>query len=175
MIQTALSSYEIKESIGKGSFATVYKGIQKSTGREVAIKKIQLARFRDQPNTMRMLRREVEVQKGLSHEFCVEYLDYFEDHQFMYLIQELLTGGDLLGYIMKSSGLTESTTKKIARMALTALDYMHRMGVAHRDIKPENILLTKGKNPICKITDFGLAKMAAEGTEFVSLLCPSRT
>ena len=58
--------YEMRESIGKGSFATVYEAIQKSTGRSVAIKVIKKARFKDQ-KTMLMLRREIEIMKVLDH------------------------------------------------------------------------------------------------------------
>lgn len=60
--------YEIQgSSIGKGSFATVYKAIERSSGRTVAVKVIKKARFKDQPKTMAMLRREIEVMKSLSH------------------------------------------------------------------------------------------------------------
>lgn len=48
-------------------------------------------------------------------------------------------------------------------MVCDAVAYLHERGIAHRDLKPENLLLTKGSRPLCKVTDFGLAKMIDEG------------
>lgn len=48
-------------------------------------------------------------------------------------------------------------------MVCDAVAYLHERGIAHRDLKPENLLLTKGTRPLCKVTDFGLAKMIDEG------------
>lgn len=56
----------------------------------------------------------------------------------------------------------ESDTREIALMVCEAVAYLHSKGVAHRDLKPENLLLTKGLRPLCKVTDFGLAKMATD-------------
>lgn len=54
-------------------------------------------------------------------------------------------------------------------MVCEALAYLHSKGVAHRDIKPENLLLSKGKRPVCKITDFGLAKISSEQSKLKTL------
>lgn len=53
----------------------------------------------------------------------------------------------------------ENETREIALMVCEAVAYLHSKGIAHRDLKPENLLLTKGTRPLCKVTDFGLAKM----------------
>lgn len=50
-------------------------------------------------------------------------------------------------------------------MICQAVDYLHSVGIAHRDIKPENILMSKGSRPLCKVGDFGLAKMIDAGTK----------
>lgn len=90
---------------------------------------------------------------------------------------EYVDGGDLLDYVMSRQGLSafpsplsiippthrpsaeESETREIALMVCEAVSYLHSQGVAHRDLKPENLLLSKGLRPLCKVTDFGLAKM----------------
>ncbi|KAL8278358.1 hypothetical protein RQP46_009250 [Phenoliferia psychrophenolica] len=156
--------YDVREQIGKGSFATVRKGIQRATGNMVAIKIIQKARFASNPKTMEMISREVEIMKNLDHKYCVRYIDYFEDEQRMWLVMEYVDGGDLLDYVMKRQGLSESDTREIALMVCEAVAYLHSKGVAHRDLKPENLLLTRGARPLAKVTDFGLAKMVDNNT-----------
>lgn len=54
-------------------------------------------------------------------------------------------------------------------MVCTAVAYLHSRGIAHRDIKPENILMSKGVKPICKVADFGLAKMIDAGSKFKTM------
>ncbi|GAA5827996.1 hypothetical protein JCM3770_005536, partial [Rhodotorula araucariae] len=168
------AAYEVREQIGKGSFATVRKGVRRSDGRIVAIKIIQRARFASNPKTMEMIEREVEIMKGLEHRFCVKCIDYFEDDQRIWLVLEYVDGGDLLDYVMKRRGLKESETREIALMVCEAVAYLHSKGITHRDLKPENLLLTKGAKPICKVTDFGLAKMVDDQT-MLKTMCGTPT
>ncbi|SCZ99098.1 BZ3500_MvSof-1268-A1-R1_Chr7-1g09392 [Microbotryum saponariae] len=167
-------SYEIREQLGKGSFAIVWKGVQRATGRTVAIKVIEKARFMSNEKTMLMIAREVEIMKGLRHKYCVRYYDHFEDEHRIWIVLEYVDGGDLLEYVMKHPGglaCLDGTllagvkeTREIALMVCEAVAYLHSQGVAHRDLKPENLLMSKGVIPVCKVTDFGLAKMVDEGT-----------
>ncbi|TNY18046.1 kinase-like domain-containing protein [Rhodotorula diobovata] len=168
------AAYEVREQIGKGSFATVRKGVRRSDGRIVALKIIQKARFASNPKTMEMIEREVEIMKGLEHRFCVKCIDYFEDDQRIWLVLEYVDGGDLLDYVMKRGGLKESETREIALMVCEAVAYLHSKGITHRDLKPENLLLTRGAKPVCKVTDFGLAKMVDEGT-MLKTMCGTPT
>lgn len=108
---------------------------------------------------------------------------------------EYVDGGDLLDYVMARQGLSaspsplwtaspthrspfaeESETREIALMVCEAVSYLHSQGVAHRDLKPENLLLSKGLRPLCKVTDFGLAKMVDNNVRrFVLLSRPGLT
>ncbi|KAM0746431.1 Pkinase-domain-containing protein [Meredithblackwellia eburnea MCA 4105] len=162
--------YEVREQIGKGSFASVRKAIRRSDGRMMAVKIIQKARFISNPKTMEMISREVEIMKALDHKYCVRYMDYFEDDQRMWLVMEYVDGGDLLDYVMKRQGLSESDTREIALMVCEAVAYLHSKRVTHRDIKPENLLLTRGARPLAKVTDFGLAKMV-DGNTMLRTAC----
>ncbi|GAA5994353.1 serine/threonine-protein kinase [Rhodotorula paludigena] len=168
------TAYEVREQIGKGSFATVRKGVRRSDGRMVAVKIIQRARFASNPKTMEMIEREVEIMKGLEHRFCVKCIDYFEDDQRIWLVLEYVDGGDLLDYVMKRRGLKESETREIALMVCEAVAYLHSKGITHRDLKPENLLLTRGQKPVCKVTDFGLAKMVDDQT-MLKTMCGTPT
>ncbi|KAK4057970.1 hypothetical protein OIO90_001189 [Microbotryomycetes sp. JL221] len=162
-------AYELREQIGKGSFASVYKGVQKSTGKLVAIKKINKARFASNPKTLEMFAREVEIMKDLDHKFCVKCMDSYEDADRIWLVLEYIDGGDLLEYVIQHHGLKEHETREIALMVCEAVAYLHSKGVAHRDLKPENLLLTRGNRPLCKVTDFGLAKMVDNNTKLKTM------
>lgn len=63
----------------------------------------------------------------------------------------------------------EDESREIAHMVCDALSYLHQKGIAHRDLKPENLLLTSGKNPLCKIADFGLAKLQDSKTHLMTM------
>ncbi|GAA5952414.1 hypothetical protein JCM8115_003595 [Rhodotorula mucilaginosa] len=163
------SFYEVREQIGKGSFAVVRKGVRRSDGMMVAIKIIQRARFAHNPKTVEMIEREVGIIQTLEHRFCVRCYDYFEDDQRIWLVLEYVDGGDLLEYVMKRRGLKESEVREIALMICEAVAYLHSRGITHRDLKPENLLLTRGEHPVCKVTDFGLAKMVDDQTRLLTM------
>ncbi|GAA5987117.1 hypothetical protein JCM10908_001032 [Rhodotorula pacifica] len=163
------SFYEVREQIGKGSFAVVRKGVRRSDGMMVAIKIIQRARFAHNPKTVEMIEREVGIIQTLEHRFCVRCYDYFEDDQRIWLVLEYVDGGDLLEFVMKRRGLKESEVREIALMICEAVAYLHSRGITHRDLKPENLLLTRGEHPVCKVTDFGLAKMVDDQTRLLTM------
>ncbi|BGO90811.1 hypothetical protein NBRC10512_000126 [Rhodotorula toruloides] len=156
--------YEVREQLGKGSFATVRKGVRRADGVVVAIKIIQRARFASNPKSVEMIEREIAIMMQLEHRFCVKCFDFFEDDQRIWIVLEYVDGGDLLDYVMKRRGLKENETREIALMICEAVAYLHSQGVTHRDLKPENLLLTKAAHPVCKVTDFGLAKMVDDQT-----------
>ncbi|GAA5860552.1 hypothetical protein JCM8547_000338 [Rhodosporidiobolus lusitaniae] len=166
--------YEVREQLGKGSFATVRKGVRRSDGQIVAIKIIAKARFSSNPQTLNMFQREIQIAKSLDHPFCVKCYDCYEDDQRIWLVLEFVDGGDLLDYVMKRGGLKETEVRELALMICQAVAYLHSKGITHRDLKPENLLLTKGPRPHCKVTDFGLAKMVNEGT-MLKTMCGTPT
>ena len=99
--------YEIRNQIGKGSFATVHRAIDRATGRWRAIKIINKARFANNAQTTMMLKREVAIMKELKHPYIVQYIDGFEDQDHVWLVMELVTGGDLLDFVTDKGGLSE--------------------------------------------------------------------
>lgn len=87
------------DKLGKGQFGEVKKGIHKKTGEQVAIKIIKKKKVSD--NEMQMLRNEIEVLKFCRHPNIVRMLDVFEDFKCVYVVLELLTGGDMFEYLNK--------------------------------------------------------------------------
>eukprot|EP00463_Aulacantha_scolymantha_P001302 TRINITY_DN1935_c1_g1_i1.p1 TRINITY_DN1935_c1_g1~~TRINITY_DN1935_c1_g1_i1.p1 ORF type:complete len:282 (+),score=20.79 TRINITY_DN1935_c1_g1_i1:297-1142(+) len=115
---------------------------------------------------------EVEILKRLNHKNIIKIFDVYETSEELFLVLELVTGGDLFDRIvsLNGKGYPEDRARFIFQQMLEALDYLHRNGVVHRDLKPENILLWKEKSDHIKISDFGLPRMIGEGS-FMKTLC----
>lgn len=95
------------------------------------------------------------------HPHIIRLLDIFENQDYIYIVMENLSGGDLFTYLEKRSfTVTEDRARELAHQIATALYYLHSFGVAHRDLKPENILMSSdSETSDCKIVDFGLSKI----------------
>lgn len=111
------------------------------------------------------LTREIMIHRAIqSHVNVVSLYDVFEDSASIYLVQELLGGGDLYSALKRErGGIPEATALDIVEQILQAIAFMHKHGFAHRDVKPENIMfaerpsLREGRVGIVKLIDFGLA------------------
>ena len=148
--------YILKEQIGEGYFGIVQKGIKIQDQKEVAIKVINKLKL--SIKNYKLICHEVKIMKLLNHPHIVHLEDYFEDDEFIYIIMEYLSGGDLLEYVGENI-LTEKISAKIIKEIARGIKYMNLFGLIHRDLKPENIVFAK-KNDITtlKIIDFGLTK-----------------
>ena len=114
---------------------------------------------------MEFLKAEVEATMQLNHTHIVKYHEFRENRtykkkdgstkQVSYIVQELVEGGELYGYIANSGFFSEKMCRHFFKQMLKAVHYMHERGIAHRDLKPENILLD-AKFDI-KLIDFGFA------------------
>ncbi|KAK0075429.1 hypothetical protein PV326_011601, partial [Microctonus aethiopoides] len=100
----------------------------------------------------------------LTHPNIVQLLETFEDKHKVYLIMELVTGGELFDRIVEKGSYTEKDASGLIRQVLEAVDYMHEQGVVHRDLKPENLLYySADEDSKIMISDFGLSKMEDSG------------
>eukprot|EP01125_Pyxidicula_operculata_P001100 TRINITY_DN10_c0_g1_i3.p1 TRINITY_DN10_c0_g1~~TRINITY_DN10_c0_g1_i3.p1 ORF type:complete len:224 (+),score=79.08 TRINITY_DN10_c0_g1_i3:645-1316(+) len=96
--------------------------------------------------------------RKLKHKNIIALHEVFDESDKIYLVMELVTGGELFDQIVSRGTYSERDAAGIIRQILEAVDYMHRNGVAHRDLKPENLLCSGPDNSEIKITDFGLSK-----------------
>mmetsp|Transcript_42364 Transcript_42364/g.165407 ORF Transcript_42364/g.165407 Transcript_42364/m.165407 type:complete len:406 (+) Transcript_42364:704-1921(+) len=147
--------YQIEGVIGSGSFGSVYMGKSLETGEKVAIKTIE----KKQTTRARVLcERELKTLRNLNHVNVVKTHDIFETKTMIYIVMELMQGGDLAD--VYNNALGEEAAKNITAQVLRAVAYLHGKGLVHRDIKPQNVLLSEGGSPgkaVVKIADFGLA------------------
>lgn len=156
---TIESYYEIMETLGQGTFAKVKRGIEKTSGKEFAIKIINkdvLAENRESIKT------EITILKMVSHPNIIKLHNVFETKKQIYLISEILSGGELFDIIVERGCLTEAESSKIFRILMNAIIHLHSKNICHRDIKPENILFdVKGNIDTLRLTDFGLSKVSS--------------
>ena len=153
--------YEIKERLGKGIFGEVKLGINKKTGKKVAIKiinKLSLIREEDK----QLIKSEIDIMKLCNHPNIVKLLDYFENSYNFYIVMEYINGGTLKEYLNKHYfNLSEYQIANIIIQIANGLKYLHNYGIIHRDLKPANIMLMNTTdNIVIKIMDFGLSKIA---------------
>jgi serine/threonine-protein kinase len=155
-----LGRYEITEELGRGAMGIVYKGIDPTIQRIVAIKTLQLAHFddKDLPAVKRRFFREAESAGRLNHPNIVAIYDAGEEQDLAYIAMEFLDGEDLVRHTRKGKLLPLREVLSIIAQVASALDYAHKNHVVHRDIKPANIMLLKGTHEV-KVTDFGIARI----------------
>lgn len=117
-----------------------------------------------QKNTMMtQFLTEIDTLRSLHHPNIIELYDVFISPDKIYIIMELMEGGELFDYVVQKGTLTEEEASRIVRKVTSALVYMHSKNVIHRDMKPENLLLAhkpRSSHDIeVKIIDFGLSKV----------------
>ncbi|XP_015925252.1 ribosomal protein S6 kinase 2 beta isoform X2 [Parasteatoda tepidariorum] len=145
--------YEITEELGRGSFSVCKKCIYKENGKEYAVKIIDKSK--------RDCDEEIEILFRYSgHKNIVTLYDVYEDSSSVYLIMELLTGGELLEQILRKKVLCERAASTIIEVITRTICYLHEQGVVHRDLKPSNIMYSdnSGNCDSLRICDFGFAK-----------------
>ena len=167
------NDYQLLEEIGKGSYATVYKGRNVFSRSLVAIKAILKEELSKNFRSAHSLINEVNVMKKLKHNRIINLMGMYESDKTLYLVLEYVGGGDLFQRLIKRGKYSEGKAVRFMRNLLEALAHMHSRGIVHRDIKPENILLVSGTDGMeFKIADFGLSAEIHPG-ETLSLRCGS--
>lgn len=163
LIDNVFHKYEVKEQLGRGAFAFVYRATNRVTKKDIAIKQIDLNTEDDIVELM----SEINLLKGLKHPNIVKYHGFIQKNRTLNIFLEYCDGGSLRDLYKKikkfnketnrvtQSLLTESEIIFYVKQVLAGLKYLHNEGVVHRDIKAANILLTSDK--IVKLADFGVS------------------
>ncbi|RLN54406.1 hypothetical protein BBJ28_00007788 [Nothophytophthora sp. Chile5] len=149
--------YDVGAQLGRGRFSKVCEATHKLTGAKTAVKIIDKIKL--QAAEKELLRTEIAILKLVRHPNLVRLHDVYEDKQYMYLVTELVTGGELFNRIVGRARYTEAEARLVMRPLLESVSYLHRLGIVHRDLKPENILCGEALTDL-KIADFGLSKLA---------------
>ena len=151
------NGYELLDDppLGEGSYAKVRRAYSRKLKLHVAVKIVDRKKAPDD-FLKRFLPRELSIIQSIEHPHIIRVYDVMDIGDKVFVIMDIASGGDLLGYIKARGFVKEHLSKKIFLQMLQAVKHCHGHGVLHRDLKCENILLDEGNN--VKITDFGFAK-----------------
>lgn len=156
--------YTLLEVVGKGGWGTVYRGLQHSTGREVAVK-ILREDVHQYAHIVERFHREARAVSALQHPNIVTLHDFgYTPENRAFMVMELVRGEPLDSIIRSQGSLPPHVAALIARQVAQALACAHDQGIIHRDIKPQNIMVTEMNHSahFVKVLDFGVAKLLGE-------------
>ena len=150
------NSFDFKYVIGKGGFGKVWKVTFKKTNVYYALKEMSKVKIIDRKSEKSII-CEKNLLQTIHHPFIVNMIYTFQDYDYLYLVMDLLQGGDLRYHLCKYRHFNEEQTKFFIANIILALEYLHNIKkIIHRDIKPEN--LVSDENGYIRLTDFGVAK-----------------
>ncbi|XP_044078161.1 serine/threonine-protein kinase DCLK1a isoform X3 [Siniperca chuatsi] len=148
--------YKVGRMLGDGNFAVVRECVEHSTGREYALKIINKGKCRGKEH---MIQNEVAILRRVKHPNIVLLIEEVDTYNELYLVMELVKGGDLFDAITSANRYTERDASGMLYNLANAIKYLHSLNIVHRDIKPENLLVYEhadGSKSL-KLGDFGLA------------------
>uniref|UniRef100_A0A4W4FYS3 Serine/threonine-protein kinase DCLK2 n=1 Tax=Electrophorus electricus TaxID=8005 RepID=A0A4W4FYS3_ELEEL len=156
MSSSILEKYKVGKVIGDGNFAVVKECTERSTGKEFALKIIDKNKCRGKEH---LIENEVAVLRRVKHPNIIMLVEEADTSSELYLVMELVKGGDLFDAITSSMKYTEKDASSMVHNLAAALKYLHGMSIVHRDIKPENLLVCESPDgtKALKLGDFGLA------------------
>jgi len=176
--ETIEAAYEVEKSLlGSGQFATVHRGQPKAAGRtclapdgserqvpsQVAVKNIDKSKAGASADCS----KEIEVLRMASsppHENIVQLFEVFDKPKRMYLVQELLSGGNLFERVVERSFFPERDAANTTSQICAALHHIHERGIIHRDLKPENVMYVGPElDSRVKLADFGSSVIVGRG------------
>lgn len=152
------------EKLGDGHFAEVRRAVDKRNHEEVAVKVIDIT-------NLKVAEQEIKIMKRIVHPNVVRLLEEHQTKHHIYLILELITGGDLYDFITHSEVHCQEQACQFTYNLANALHYLHSFRIVHRDIKPENLLVhyyPDGSKRL-KLCDFGLATVKSKYEKLVQL------
>ena len=163
MVGRTVGKYRIVSRLGRGGMGTVYKAVDETLDREVAIKSLnpELA----DNELLKRFRAEAVMLAKLNHPNIATLFELTQHDGQLLMVMEFVGGETLEALSQHTGALTPDRARELCLQVLDALAFAHRAGVVHRDLKPANLMLTE--SGLVKIMDFGLARMA--GTEHLTI------
>lgn len=163
--------YELGATLGRGNFGLVKLAVNCDTGEQFAVKIVKKEALQNEADSSFDIKREIAIMKALDHRNIVALVDVLYSPKRVFLVMELVKGGELFESIVKNGRQSELVARKYFHQLIAAVHYCHHRGIYHRDLKPENLLL--GEDGKLKITDFGFSAMRDYGSHLLKTNCGS--
>ena len=151
-----VGKYELGRTLGEGTFGKVKYAVNTETNEAVAIKVLDKEKIQKQ-NMGNQIKKEISIMKMVKHEFIVGMIEVLASKTKIFIVLELIVGGELFDKIVTVGKLSEEQAFFYFEQLVEGVEYCHKLGVCHRDLKPENLLLDQNDN--LKISDFGLSSL----------------
>ncbi|MDY7083728.1 MAG: protein kinase [Actinomycetota bacterium] len=153
------NSYVLVCPVGHGATGTVWRGIDRSSGADVAVKLLHEGLLR-QPKLVIRFVQERTILMMMRHENIVGVRDLFSVGGSLALVMDYVAGGSLRNHLRAEGTLAPSAAADLMAQVAAALAQAHELGVVHRDVKPDNILLQENAGRFeVRLTDFGIARV----------------
>ncbi|OHS96762.1 CAMK family protein kinase [Tritrichomonas foetus] len=166
-----IGNYLIKEKLGEGSFASVWRAEHVILHKDVAIKIIEKKDIENRIGVT-LFQRELAILKLIRHPFLAELFEVCEDEDNYFVVIEFASNGNLNDFLDKVGPLSESQARFYFNQLILSIEYLHnKIMVVHRDLKVENIMLDKCNN--VKIIDFGLSNTFTKSRPNFNTACGS--
>ncbi len=149
--------YLLRDPLGRGSMAAVYRAMDQQTSREVALKMLW-PHLRSDELVEQRFRREFAVLQRLQHPHIIDVFDLADDGETLALVMDFAPGGSLEDRLREDSSLDVDAVLRLAIQGLDALAEAHTLGIVHRDLKPSNLLFDARGDLL--LSDFGIAHVA---------------
>jgi len=162
MVGQTIGKYRVVSKLGRGGMGTVYKAVDETLGREVAIK--CLNPDLGDPEVLKRFRAEAVTLARLNHPSIATLFELTEHEGELLMVMEFVRGETFDKVSLRSGPMPVDRVAQLCGQVFDALEHAHRAGVVHRDLKPANLMLTE--SGLVKVMDFGLARMA--GTEHLT-------
>lgn len=146
-----------KVKLGEGAFGTVWRGVEKKTNEQVAIKQLNL-RSVGAGRSRKDYEHEVSIMRSVNHVNVLQMRAAFEEQGSIWIVLDYADGGDL-GDKLKLTTPKAAVAGWMAQVC-AAIGAMHKAGIVHRDVKPDNFMICQG---VLKLADFGLAQFLPQG------------
>jgi serine/threonine protein kinase len=156
MVGQTIGKYRVEDRIGRGGMGTVYRAVDETLHRDVAIKVLN-SELND-PEVAKRFRAEAITVARLSHPGIATIYELFEHDGQWLMVMEFVKGETLERLVERAGPLTAERASELVMQALGALTHAHGLGVVHRDLKPANLMLTE--SGAVKIMDFGIARVS---------------
>eukprot|EP00826_Nyctotherus_ovalis_P024936 TRINITY_DN1924_c0_g1_i1.p1 TRINITY_DN1924_c0_g1~~TRINITY_DN1924_c0_g1_i1.p1 ORF type:complete len:511 (-),score=154.05 TRINITY_DN1924_c0_g1_i1:187-1719(-) len=153
--------YTFEKRLGVGKFGVVNQAcLNKDKNKKFAIKSIKIESIMSE---LKLIENELDILMQVDHPNIIKYYETYNDGEYLHIVTELCTGGELFERIVHKGRFSESEAANIIEKILSAISFLHNLGICHRDIKPENFMFSSSDpDAEIKIIDFGLS------TKFIS-------